>query len=319
MSRNAAPVLRPVSLAEAMQYSPWPARLMNLVDWSRPQRDPGEILREYEDGWYAPLLALWERFSTTLVDEEGPSVVTRFIRLANLESAEIVRRNSAVYVADPDSYLFSAGDELFVGDLVIGSTIHLDMILQAVGHVIGPRDIKIIVEPGCGFGIVLFHLYAGLSLDAVYGGDICTSAVRLASAIARRGRVPGRFDDFDYRAPERLERITEGLNNYLLLTAHSIEQTQVQETHFIDAVCGLRNPPSLVIHFEPVLWDDGSLMDILCRRYAERNGYNLDLWRTLRDVESKGQIRVLDVSKRVFGYSAFNPTSIISWEPVNRA
>jgi SAM-dependent methyltransferase len=312
----ATPLLRRVSLVDAAAFSPWPARLMGLEPWQKPERDEKEVLREYNEGWYRELLGLWDAFERDL-DAAEPRRVSplRFYYRLVRHIATGIEKNKAVYRSSQDNYLFSFGDEFVVGDLTVGTLLQYDMIVRYVDEQLARTPLRTVVEPGCGSGVVLFHLYEYLDLDRIVGGDICPNAVALANRIAGRCGVPCQFREFDYRRTESLRDLTRGLEDYLLLTCHSLEQTQVARTGFLDSLLALPNPPALVMHFEPVCWDDPSLMGQLCRRYAEQNRYNRDLLDALLRYQGEGRIEVLDCKKRCFGASAFNPTSFLCWKP----
>ncbi len=311
------PVLQAVPFLSAGGFSPWPGRLMELDTWQRPERDEREILREYDEGWYRDILSLWESFSAK-VDPSGtkPATVLRFFHRVVKEVSLQVEKNKAVYGSSKERCLFSVGDDLVVGNLTLGTMIHLDMILLFVDKYLSSYELHTVVEPGCGTGINLFHLYSHLDIDHIVGGDICSNAVALARSISHKYAIPGAFHQFDFKSEASLVELTQGLADYLIITCHSIEQTQVRQTRFIEKVLNLPNPPRVVLHFEPMVWDDQTLMGRLCRRYAERNRYNLDLLETLSKYQNEHRLEITEFRKRCFGLSAFNPTSFLAWEPI---
>lgn len=316
---KAFPILRSVPFLSSGVFSHWPGRLMELDSWQRPERDEREILREYDDGWYRDLLGLWESFSAE-VDPSGakPATVLRFFYRVIKEASSEVDRNKAIYGASQESYLFSVGDDLLVGDLTLGNMIHLHMVLHFVDKYLSQYDLHTVVEPGCGTGINLFYLYSYLDIDRIVGGDICSNAVALTRSISQRYSIPGGFHLFDYAKKDSLIELTQGLENYLLITCHSIEQTQVSQTGFVKNVLNLPNSPRLVLHFEPMVWDDQTLIGKLCRRYAEKNRYNLDLLETLSKHQNEHRLQIIEYQKRCFGINAFNPTSFLAWEPIHQ-
>ena len=314
---STSPILRAVPFLDSSSFSPWPERLMEMEAWEKPARDKKEVLREYDEGWYRDLLDLWRAF----VDEHDPSranpaTVLRFFYTVAKQVALEVEKNRPVYGSTQESYLFSMGDNLVVGDLVLGSMIHYDLIVHYVDKYLSSIPIpRTVVEPGCGMGVNLFHLYYRLGLERIVGGDICPNAVTLANSISRAYDIPGEFFIFDYELDSSLRDLTQGLEDYLLITCHSIEQIPVSQG-FIENVLNSPNPPRMILHFEPMVWNDQTLMGRLCRRYAERNQYNLDLLRTIAKCQNKGRLNVLEYRKRCFGVSAFNPTSFLCWEPI---
>jgi len=285
--------------------------------WQKSNRTANEILKEYNEGWYEQLLELWKVFSSSLKETgANPGAVLRFYYRVQRHIAEGVEANTAVYRTSQDNYLFSCGDEMLVGDITLGGMFHLDMIVRMLDRHLAGTSIRTVVEPGCGSGINLFHLHAYLDLDRIVGGDICANAVLLGNQISERLQIPGEFYHFDYSAPDSLGQMTRCLQRYALMTCHSIEQIQLSDAVFVDRVLGLPNPPQIVMQFEPLIWEDDSLMSRLCRKYARKNRYNEDLLAVLTDRQSQGRLTIVDCQKRCFGLSAFNPTSFVCWKPL---
>jgi hypothetical protein len=310
------PLLRVIPFADAPRYSPWPARLLGADAWQKPSRPQADVIAEYNDGWYRRLLDLWDAFAERLQPDTGTAAAQKFFyQVANTVAAD-VEKNKAVYNSSQAAYLFSIGDEFLIGDLTLGTMIHWDVIVRYVDRQLAGTGIRTIVEPGCGTGVNLFNLYTHLDLDAVVGGDVCTNAVTLATRIAETLRIPARFQDFDYAQPQALQEMTRGLDRYALLTCHSIEQIQIEPIAWLERIGELERPPAMVIHCEPVVAAaEPSVMGQLCQQYAQQNRYNVDLLPALRRAEEQGLLEILDYQQRVFGFSAFNPTSLISWRP----
>jgi hypothetical protein len=306
------PALSPVSFLESAGLSPWPARLLGLENWEKSERDLDTVLQEYNEGWYASLLSLWHRHSAE--QPRNSTTVQRYFYNVWKHIASQVEANKAVYNAGKDAYLFSSGEEFLVGELMLGQLLHQDIICNYVDSQLERHDVQTMVEPGCGTGVNLFHLYSNLRIDKFRGGEVCSNAVRLANEICAFSALPGEFFEFDYRLPDHLKRLTHELPEYALLTCHSIEQIQ-SGSEFVQNVLELPCPPAVVIHFEPIVWGDSSMMSRLCMQYARKNKYNLDLFDALTTLEVANAIEILDVRKRSFGLSAYNPTSIVTWRP----
>lgn len=313
--KSSVPLLRAIPFAEAAVYSPWPDRLLGLEEWQKPRRSYEEMIAEYNEGWYRSLLDEWTAFlSEAAPAQRTAALAAKFFYRVAKRVAQDVEKNSAVYRSSQREYLFSVGDEFLAGDLTLGTMFHWDVIVRYVDRQRG--DIRTIVEPGCGSGVNLFNLYTRLDLETIVGGDICSNAVALANGISGALGVPGRFQAFDYADPASLRSLTDGADDYILLTCHSIEQVQIAETHVVEQILALPNPPRLVIHCEPVVEaGERSLMGQLCLQYASRNRYNMDLLPSLVRCEQAGRLEIVDYQQRVFGFSAFNPTSLISWQP----
>ncbi len=314
------PLLRWAPPSDATLYSPWPRRLVRTEDWQRPDRDEAEILREFNDGWFRKCLDLWDSFSVGLNPSTAhPDAVLRFFYQVLKELSLEVERNSALYHSQPDSSLFSIDDQLLVGDLILGSMIHIDMIVRYVDKLLSQNPVPVIVEPGCGNGIILFHLYARLNINRIVGGDLCPNAVTLGNRISETLGIPGTFKLFDYKDRSSMRALTDGLEDYVLLTCHSIEQTPIALTDaIIDDILNLPSPPRAVIHFEPMVAEgEDTLMGELCREYAERNHYNTSLLGVVSRCERERRLAIVGYQKRFFGLNAFYATSMLSWRPLS--
>lgn len=315
-SMPAAPAFRPIRLSDAAAYSPWPMRLAGFEAWQRPRRSKQEVLREYDQGWYLSLLESWREFVARHDPPRSNSAtVSRFYHQVWCRIADEVERNRAIYKSRQAEYLVSSGDDFLIADLVTASHVHLDVITRQVERVLQQVGANTLVEAGSGSGVVLHHLYATLPLRRVGGGDICPNAVELCRQIAGDYRIPAQFCAFDYDSPTGFKDLTHGFEDYVLLTCHSVEQIEAGPTRLFEKILDLPRPPAAVVHLEPLVWPDGSLVSKLGQRYAELNGYNLDFLEALNAQLEQGTIEVLALEKRLFGVSAFNPTSLIAWRP----
>jgi hypothetical protein len=306
------PLFRPISLTEASKYSPWPERLLGIDPWTKPQRKADDILREYNDGWYASLLALWEKHAAS----KPTSPLAFFHQMIRDVSTE-TEKNYAVYRTRMDEALISIGNDFAIGDLVLLSEMYRLMIVRFVEDIIHAHGVSTLVETGCGTGINLFFTHALAGISRFIGGEICSNAVALGNRICSDLSLPGDFSIYDYHDPESLCALVSGVSeDYALLTCHSIEQIQVRESGFINTILALTHKPKVVIHIEPVQWKDGSFISRLCEKYATINRYNQDLGDLLAEKEAAGAISIVERRKRCFGISAFNPSSLIAWRPV---
>ena len=310
------PLLRWVSFQEAAAYSPWPGRLTGAENWRRQPRDESEVLREFNDGWFRRSLELWEAFSASLKPADiHPGAVLRFLYQIVTAASRELERHAAIYKCAPGSKLFSIGDQLLVGDLTLGSMLHVDMIVRYVEKLLEEYPVQIIVEPGCGIGVNLFHLHSRLNIKRIVGGDLSPNAVTLGNRVSKRLGIHGTFRAFDYKDKASARILTDGLENYLLLTCHSIEQTPIGLTEsIISDILDLPNRPSVVIHFEPMSsGGPDTFMGELCKKYAEMNHYNCSLLQVVSRYEQDKRLEILDYQSRYFGINAFHPLSMLCW------
>ncbi len=311
-----SPLFQPLPFLDVDRFSPWPRRLIGIDPWQKQKRDSQKVLQEYDEGWYRSLLEMWDRF---LGEHDPahtqPATVMRFFNAVTAHIADEVERNKAVYGSSQSAYLFSMGDGFMAGDFVLGSMIQAAMLVRYVDQWMAKYPVSSVVELGSGSGMNLFLLYYNLDIGRFVGGDICPNAIKLGNAISGTYGIPGNFQLFDFLQRDSLPRLVRDLDDYLLITCHALEQVQGASASFVDQVVSLANPPRMVLHFEPMPSDDHTLMGDLCRRYAEKNDYNLDYVRVIAGYQDRELLRVLDYKKRCFGLSAFNPTSFLCWEP----
>jgi SAM-dependent methyltransferase len=306
------PLLRPVSFSESGDLSPWPARLLGLEAWHKPERSAADVLREYDER-YRQLADKWEAY-TRQRNTLGVADALHFMRVEERAQCRALVTDE-IYRSSADDYLVSSGDQLFAMNLELAVEFARSVFVQYLLNLQCEIGFSRVVETGCGTGQVLYLLAAFLRPECCVGGDICPSAVRFVNRVLHDCGLSGRCQHYDYLVPESLVDLTRGLDDYVLITSHSIEQVQIRESRFVETLATLANPPRRVVHFEPILnAADKSLAAALCRKYAEINRYNQDLLPYLRDCEQRGLLKILDYVPRVFGVSAFNPTSILQWE-----
>src|SRR5207249_11269701 len=148
------------------------------------------------------------------------------------------------------------------GGLIIGSATTSDTTMRFVDRLPANPPVSGFVGPGCGTAATLCHLYTPPSIRRLVGGDISPTAVALGSKITQRLEIPATFSHFDFGDRASLGRLTEGVEDYLLLTCHAIEQLPVTQTELVvEDMLDLPNPPRVVVHFEPMISEeDDSLM-----------------------------------------------------------
>lgn len=304
-------ILEKISFDEAFKISPWPARLLGVKPWSKTHRDPAVILEEYETGWYAKALALWQDHHK---HDKNPLGFCDALQDMILRS---ILDNQSVYGVYDDKHLISMNKQLYVSNWLTVSALYDHLLQETLGAMIKELNVSTLVELGCGTGANLFKLYERNGLTKIIGGDICPSAIKLGNDIATQCHMNAQFSVFDYYKSDDIRRILETIDgNYIIFTSHSIEQIQVKDTSFVEQINNLPKKPERVVHFEPMLVEDKeSFFGTLCDVYATINCYNLDLLDVLTSFEQKNDIEIMDYQNAIYGISAFNPTSVISWKP----
>lgn len=278
--------VKPIALDELPRFSRWPAILLGAKAFPAKTRTKEEVLREY--------------------DREKWGAVLEWLRSNDKHSSEDLLAQQGL---PPESEIaFAIGTEFFAGPALHVMRAYEDLLVKALsGH---RRDT--LVELGCGLGDKVLHLAAHLKAKTVFGGEFTASGVECGRLLAKRRGIAATFERFDYNDPSTLAGVPKGA---LVYTSHSIEQIPRLQESFIAGV--IEREPAIVFHFEPCFEDheEGSLVGLMRRRYAELNDYNRNLVGLLRAFERQGRVRILRHEKNLFSDTPFNPTSIIAWEP----
>jgi SAM-dependent methyltransferase len=311
------PIIRPVSLSEAADLSPWPDRIAGRSPWVKSTRSREDHDREYDQGVYADLLERWEAFvSGVALARRHPGIVLRFFDDIRRGSHEAMLANRGVYgEVDLANYLVSVGDRLFAADISLFEQLYRYFIVERVVEAHAQEPFGVIVEIGCGSGVNLFHLYLHLALTSIAGVDLSPNAISFLRQVAGDLGIDGSFQVGDFRDENALRRIVPDAQSWALLSAHAVERVEMLGVGWFEKIVALENPPSVAIHFEPVLWADNLPFARQCTRYAELNRYNRDFLESLHAAEAAGLLTVVHAQRRVLGNSAFAPTSLLVWTP----
>lgn len=276
----------PIALDDLPRHSGWPGILLGRQRFSPRRRTRDEVLREYDrEKWGAVLK--WLRTQTQVHPED-------LWRVQGLDPARPIA--------------FGRGQGLFIapaGEVMAASE-------QILFEALEPHRTGTLVELGCGLGDKLLRMADRLEARVIFGGEFTASGVTCGRLLAKLAGVQARFEAFDYLDPATLEAVPEGA---LVFTSHSIEQIPQLPEAFIRGL--IRRAPRTVVHFEPCYEDhsEGSLLGLLRRRYTELNDYNRNLAGLLQSFEARGQIRILEHRREVFGINPFNPFSVLVWQP----
>lgn len=307
-------LFKPCTLEEASKISPWPARLSGKEAWVKKERKIEDVLAEYDRYWYGKLIKDWSSFSATLGKKPQLHDVLRFYKNLDRKINQEVGRNKKIYRSTVERFLISASDQLYEGNLDIATAIFDWFIDNEIQHVVEQTKSRTIVELGFGTGKHMFRLLSILNLAQAIGGEICGNAVKLGNQIAKESGVNARFDDFNFYDSASYRKLIGNQKNYIVYTSHAIEQIPVLGDVLIESLRALPHPPQAVVHFEPVIFPKEKGFNELCSKYAAMNKYNMDLWSVLQKFERAGKIEILKVAKRIFGNTAFNPTTVIAWK-----
>ena len=175
------------------------------------------------------------------------------------------------------------------------------------------RDAAHIYEFGCGTGHNLIHLREYNKKAVLWGLDwtkssqeiIKNSAINLDDA-----KLYGY--NFDYFNPDYKFKLDK---DGILFTVASLEQIGNKFHKFVDFV--LQNKPGLCIHVEPIaeLLDENNLLDFLSIEYFKRRNYLDGFLTYLRELEKRGEAKILQAQRTYIGSLYIEGYSVIVWTP----
>ena len=289
--------LKQISFDESFNYSPWPARLLGFEKWQKTKRGTQEILDEYNNGWYKNALSIWQN------NYKNSSNPLAFFADIDNEVLKTTINAPDIYGVYDDQHLVSIQKKLYLANWAAVSSLYESLLQKVLWFYVDKFNIETIVELGCGTGVNLFKFFYKNSIKKIIGGDICSNAVELGSTIARQCSIEADFKVFDYFDDGSINKIVSKIDEpYIIFTSHSIEQIQVGQTSLIDQILNLKKKPEVVVHFEPALnLENSEFFSKLCKLYAEKNLYNLDLLQELNKHKQNNDIEILDYQEDVIG------------------
>ncbi len=319
-SEAARPFLRPVSADEAAKLSPWPDRIAGRTPWSRPARSDADLDREYDQALYGELPQHWASFNAGLPRAQRHiGAVVRFLNAVRRDSDRVALESKPAGDMDRYTGLVSAGDRLYAADIAMVELLLRGLVIERVVRACTRRPVEAVLEIGCGTGVNLFNLLLHLPLVRVVGQDRSANAITFLKNAASDAGVAGTFEFGDFRDPKHLASIAPAKGSWALLSVHAIQMVESVGAEWLEAFARLRNPPSVAVQIEPVVWPEADgVFAAQCVQYAVLNHYNFDYLDDLRAAESAGAIEVLGIEPRVLGTSAFSPSSVLVWAPRHR-
>lgn len=295
---------RIVDFKEAHRYSAWPARINGTAAWAKRVQSADENYREYEEDIYGPQLRIWEEDDAL---PGGSPARFYFSQLVDLADKNNKRQN--IHGSTSSEWLCSMGNQLVVMDFIEANLFYRQVVVRRLSEYVRGRNI---VEIGCGTGINLFNLASTIPCGELVGCDLSGSAVAIGNGLAAKYGVSARFFECNAFELSEFDALLQMESEYVIVTCHTVERVG---TTLVEGILGLTRKPRLVIHCEPLDlgWDDD--MTAWQRRYCELNGYCIDLLAVVRAFEELGRLRVQALVPRMFGLSAFHPTSLVAWSP----
>ena len=279
--------LRLLDLDELPRWSPWPARLLGLEPFVRPTRDLGKIEEEYDRGKWRQSLVAYR--------ESGQTLDPMQLRLT-LFGADTGAPRAAVW----HGALCVASNEQLLSR-------HADALANAMADAIGRS--ATVVELGCGFGALLWHLAQRYPGRRYLGGEYAESAITLARELYAKTPELS-VEKFNFYDPDYaiLEAAAAPVT---VFTSQAIEQLP-SAAHVLDVLARHRDKITAVVHLEPAYELCGdTLLGLMRRRYIELNDYNRDL---IGELRRRPDVRMVGLEADLIGWNPFNSLALIHWE-----
>jgi SAM-dependent methyltransferase len=274
-----------VPLDELPRWSPWPARVLGLTEWTVRERTRAKVQAEYDAEKYATCLE----------------------HLKNNPHSTPEDLRAFEFGGDAERICISRGGRLFSCTLGHARKLYVDLLVETMAAAISAS--ASVVELGCGYGYILGRLAERFPGPEYRGGDHSANAVEIARVLYRdRDEVVVEKFDF-YETPYAL---LDGLPGPVtVFTSHSLEQVP-RAGAVIDALVAVGSRIRSVYHFEP-LHDptDNSLLGLMRRRYDELNDYNRDL---AQELQERQDVRLHRLEADALGLNPLHPVGVAHWQ-----
>ena len=175
-----------------------------------------------------------------------------------------------------------------------------------------------LVELGCGTGYNIFSLVRASYWGQFYGYDLSETGISTARTIAKHFGIHNcHFNVLDLTAID--DETSLRLRGKTVFTYYCMEQLKHQTEKVIQGLVssGVRR----VIHIEPAteLLRVKSLRDWVTRLYIFRSDYQDNLLKTLRALETRNCLKILDSYRLYYAPTIRHDPMFVCWERVERA
>lgn len=276
-----------ISINDLPNWSQWPARLLGVESFKAVKRSLAKIHSEYSED-------KWQKCLDAYMTSNGTMDAMDLRRLHyELSSA---KRRAAVHHG---KLMSATNNEIMAW--------YDSILIAAMASALETADT--VVELGSGIGHIMWMLRQSYPNLTYRGGDFADSAVALAAKLY--AKTPDiSVEKFDFYAPS-YDLIEKARGPVVVITSQALEQVP-QSAGVVETLSKYRDKISRVFHLEPAyaLYDDGSLLGLMRRRYIEINDYNRDLVSTL---QGRKDIEILRLEPNTVGWNPFNSLALIEW------
>jgi hypothetical protein len=282
-----APNLKEIPLNELPKWSSWSAKLIGTEDFAAVTRDLDKIRAEYSEDKWQNLATQFEKSGGKLNAHDLRVIfydTNSDKRRAAIINGKLVDANNADVMAWYDEALTSA-------------------MAPAV------KSAKTIVELGCAWGHMLWLMRSTFPSLQYRGGDYADSAIALAAKLYNATPEIS-VEKFNFYALN-YELLEKAEGPIVVFTSQALEQVPTS-AGVVESLSKYKHKIARVFHIEPAyaLYDDGTLLGQLRRRYIEVNDYNRDLIPTLK---SRSDVEILRMEPHIVGWNPFNSLVLAEW------
>lgn len=276
-----------ISINDLPKWSQWPARLLGAEAFEPVERNLTKIHSEYSEDKWQKCLDAYTASSETMDAMDLRRLyydLSSTNRRAAVKDGKLVSATNSEIMTWYDGILMSA----------------MTSALMTAGTV---------VELGSSFGHIMWMLRKAFPNLIYRGGDFADSAVALAAKLY--AQTPGiSVEKFDFYAPS-YDLIKKAKGPVVVITSQALEQVP-QSAGVVETLSKYRDKIERVFHLEPAyaLYDDGSLLGLMRRRYIEINDYNRDLVSTLKH---RKDIEIMRLEPNIVGWNPFNSLALVEW------
>lgn len=176
------------------------------------------------------------------------------------------------------------------------------------------RKYENLYEFGCGPGHNLLKMREINRAATIWGMDWVESSQKGIEQIAKNLGDKKLFGKkFDYFNPDSSFKIAP---KSAVFTFASLEQTGEDYKKFVDYI--LKNKPEVVVNIEPIaeILDPNRLPDYLSIEYFKKRKYINGFLNYLRELESKGSVKIIEAKRTNSGSMFVDGHSLIVWKPL---
>lgn len=280
------------SINDLPQFSAWPERLLSVPQ--NKKRTASENLREYEKEKFGPLL--------NSVLREASS---RSLTIDDVIKMEVPGQPDKLCFSNQSYQLLSFEDSWNRNIEMVGTILKNYM-----------NDDSALVELGAGYGRTLLSLKTKdiVKNNPCYGYEYTGSGAELLKFLVKTNNFDVHCGLCDFTSADIVD--SPFPSDSVVFTYYAASCIPLLTEEFFRKLCSFA--PSKVVHFEPCYehCDDKTLRGLMNKKYIEVNDMNKNLLTQLKNLQKKGELRIIEEQREVFSRNPLLSCSIIVWEPI---